>query len=642
MSDRDGPVPSHEHIAETLPIGPSVRSEPRAVDPAPHPLSGSRYDVQRMLGAGGMGEVLLCQDAWLGRDVAMKVMRDAGALGSEGRARFLREARVQGQLEHPSVVPVYDIAMGTAGSPYFTMKRIQGLTLRTILDRLAAGDEATAQAYGRRKLLAALGQACLAVAFAHRRGVIHRDLKPENLMLGEFGEVYVLDWGVARPAGAEELDEAAPTSKRAPIALGDDGLPVTAVGSLVGTPGYMSPEQAKGEVEAISPRSDVYSLGCILFEVLALEPVHDARDIHALLLSTMTKVAPPPSSIAPDRDIPPELDRVCARALALDPAARYASARELADALERYMDGERDAELRRSLAGEHLRLARESLELAASGGDHAEEARARGMRELGRALALDPTSEDAMALVTRVVMAAPSELPPAAQAALKEVEIRDRAASARRTLLVYAMWIVFAPLLVWCGVKSWALTIAIDGAFIATALYALWMSSTGNVEPRYMRVSIIANFALTAFLSTICGPLFIVPGAACVVGAAFMVSIRPNATTRRMIAMMMAASIAVPLALEWSGLMPKSLVFEDGAIRILPRLAFFPALPAQVLLGMTALVQVINTVVLVGGAVESLMAAEKKNFALAYRLGQLLPAARPKAEPERAPAVCSI
>lgn len=606
---------------EIAPLG-AVPSEPARVDPAPRSLTGDRYEVKRTLGVGGMGEVLLCRDAWLGRDVAMKVMRVAE--GSEGRGRFVREARVQGQLEHPSIVPVYDIAPSTEGgasAPYFTMKRIQGTTLREIFERLAQGDEAAKQQFSRRKLLSALAQACLAVGFAHKRGVLHRDLKPENMMLGEFGEVYVLDWGVARQAAVPDQTPASLTH----LPAVQDGLPTTQAGSLVGTPGYMSPEQASGEVDALTPRSDVYALGCILFELLTQRALHEGTSVPALIASALTRIAPKPSQLVRggELEVPPELDAICARALALDPSERFASARELADALEAFLDGERDAALRKDLAASHLQLARNELEAAALGGDDA--ARARGMRELGRALALDPMSEEAMQLVTSVVVAAPNELPPAAQAALKAVELRDRAASARRAFLGYVMWTVFGPLLWWCGVKSVALELALDAALVAVALYTYWMCSTGNVQPKYMRISLLASFGLVSLLSAVCGPLFLVPGAACVVAATFLVSLRANKLTRIYITVLSLAAVLVPATLEWTGLAPRSAVFQDGVIQIVPRLAFFPAIPAQVFLTIVAVVMILNTVMLVGSSVDALVVAERKNFATAYRLSQLLP-----------------
>ncbi len=607
--------PDSAGVAATIPLVRHDKSEPQAIDSAPAPMTGARYQIKRQLGVGGMGEVHLCRDAWLGRDVAMKVLRPTTD-GSEGRARFVREARVQGQLEHPAVVPVYDMALGDGGAPYFTMKRIQGETLRSVLDRVLAGDSEAIAAFGRRKQLAVLLTACQAVAFAHQRGVLHRDLKPENIMIGELGEVYVLDWGIARAAGTEEITGGDTISGE---------VPATQVGSLVGTPGYMSPEQARGETDALSPRSDVYALGCMLFEILALRPYHTSREVTGLLASTMTKQAQAPGSVAPDLDIPPELDALVLRALALDPEQRFESALELAHGLERFLDGQRDAELRKQLARDHMNAARAALEAAVQGGPNAEAERARGMRELGRTLALDPQDRSALELVARVVMSSSDELPPQAEAELRQVELKDRRAGARRSAWSYALWIPFLPLMFFLGVKSWWLAFALDAGVVAAVLYAIWMSSTGRVEPRYMRPAILLNFMVVAMLSAIAGPLFFVPGAAATTAAAFMVSLRATHNTRALVIGCAAAAIALPLGLEWLDLVPASYTFQDGGILILPRMLHFPPMATQVLLIGMAAAQFATTALLIGRAVESLKVAERRNFAQAYRLAQLLP-----------------
>ena len=262
------------------------QGEQRAVAPPPPETvfdAASRYALRRVLGAGGMGEVRLCADAWIGRDVAMKVVKpSSGGSASETRGRFLREACVQGQLEHPSVVPVYDIGRTPGGETFFTMKRIGGHTLEEIVDGLREGATAMAANYTRRKLLSAMSQVCLAVAYAHSRGVVHRDLKPANVMLGDFGEVYVLDWGVAKVAGASDT-----ASTQSPVALVGGG-PLTQAGSLVGTPGYMAPEQVRGE--AATPATDVYALGLMFFEVLALDRAHAGATMEALIASSLKRV----------------------------------------------------------------------------------------------------------------------------------------------------------------------------------------------------------------------------------------------------------------------------------------------------------------------------------------------------------------
>jgi serine/threonine protein kinase len=233
-------------------------------------------------------------------------------------------------------VPVYELGRDAGGRPYFVMKKLAGTTLAAIL--------AGRSTVPRQRVLRAFADVCLAVELAHRRDVIHRDLKPDNIMLGDFGETYVLDWGVAKVLDEAEL--AADTPSAPDLA--------TAAGSVVGTPGYMAPEQARGD--AIDARADVYSLGCVLFEILAGQPLHPRGPLG--LASALGGTDGRPSSRIADRDIPPELDELCAQATAADREARIATARELGERVQRYLDGDRDLTVRRSLAAGHLDASR--------------------------------------------------------------------------------------------------------------------------------------------------------------------------------------------------------------------------------------------------------------------------------------------
>ena len=252
---RPTPMLARESSLPKVGIEPSRRAEgatslaelrlPPSLQPLPFE---ARYTQERVLGRGGMGEVRLCRDHSIGRDVAMKVVRPPkGASRESLERRFVREARVQGQLEHPSIVPVYDAGIAPDGALYFTMKRVRGVSLAHVLRELHDRDVATMQRYSRRRLLAIFSQVCMAVHYGHQKGVVHRDVKPANVMLGDFGEVYLLDWGLAALRGD-------PVSE-GPDSV-DDGHGVhTLATGMVGTPGYMAPEQIE-QAQAIDARAD--------------------------------------------------------------------------------------------------------------------------------------------------------------------------------------------------------------------------------------------------------------------------------------------------------------------------------------------------------------------------------------------------
>lgn len=576
-----------------------------------------RYEARRTLGAGGMGEVKLCHDSLIGRDVAVKVMHSGFGTDSDARSRFLREARVQGQLEHPSVVPVYDLGRNAQGEPFFTMKRVKGLTLEEVIEGHRRGDGAVLDGYSRRQLLTALSRVCLAVAFAHSRGVVHRDLKPSNIMLGDYGEVNVLDWGVAKIRGAAEIVTPAGENLDAPGG--------TQAGTILGTPGFMAPEQARGEIDAIDERTDVYALGCILFELLALEPMHKGSTPQALLVNTVAGFQQSPSERSPHLSIPPELDEIVKKATQLEPSKRFESARAMHDAIERFLDGERDIERRKEQAQRHTLNAQLALAKATAGGPDAAAERSKGMRELSTALALDPSHEGAMHTLMKVLLDPSVELPPEAEAELLEVNRQDRVKAANASSIAYAAWALLAPILILMGIKSWGLMVFMATTLTVQISISLWMGLTGNVVPKYMRWTMPTTFLAVASLSTIFGPLLLMPGAAAVNAAVMMVSLRANAITRRGITMSAMLALLIPTAFIAFGVLPNPYVFEDGAMKILPTVVNFPQEATITLLFFTSALQILSSSFLVGRATKALTEAERRIFAQAYRLRQLLP-----------------
>jgi len=322
-------------MGETMKSGEHVRSfdSLEGLDFVVPELDG-RYRAERSeeLGRGGLGRVVTLRDQVMGREVAMKQLlpsRSAEAAKDTVQsltieARFLREARLAAQLEHPNIVPVFEVGRRDDGSLYYTMRRIKGRTLGD------AGRAATSMPE-RLRLVPNVLAVAQALAYAHSRGVIHRDVKPQNVMLGSFGETYLLDWGLARVKG--KADPRSQDLSMAPDITG--GLQPAAVG----TPSYMSPEQALGRVDEMDERTDVWGLGAVLYEVLTDQPPYVGQSAIDVIQQVLTDDWKPVKALAPDA--PDDLVAVCGRALAKDPAQRYASAKELAADIEAWLHGRR-------------------------------------------------------------------------------------------------------------------------------------------------------------------------------------------------------------------------------------------------------------------------------------------------------------
>ncbi len=300
---------------------------------------GSRYKVLRPLARGGIGLVSVALDTELNREVALKQIQPENADDAASRIRFTLEAEVTGRLEHPGVVPVYGLGCGAGGQPYYAMRLIKGESLKEAVARLHAGGDVSRGSLALRGLLNRFVAVCYAVAYAHSRGVIHRDIKPSNIMLGPYGETLVVDWGLAKVVGREEAEaEANPLAEGTLRPGSGSGVNETLAGAAIGTPAYMSPEQAEGKLDVIGPASDVYSLGATLYVLLAGGPPFDDRDVGAVLKRVTKGDFPSPRTLNPRA--PRALEAVCLKAMALKPSDRYASARAVAEEVEHWLADE--------------------------------------------------------------------------------------------------------------------------------------------------------------------------------------------------------------------------------------------------------------------------------------------------------------
>ncbi len=335
--------------APAAPAGSSVTAwapppgDGAAQGPQGPTTSGGALEVTGELGRGGMGRVLRARDPAIGREVAKKVLLDEAAAAPAARARFLAEARVTGQLEHPAIVPVYALGHEPTGAPFFVMKLVRGRSLAEVLR--ATRDHPALPEGQLAPLLRQFLKVCDAVAYAHARGVLHRDLKPANVMTGDFGEVLVMDWGLARVGPGEAAPDEPGTTGASGVASNlasvvSGSAEVTQDGAVMGTPAYMPPEQAEGRREAVDARSDVYALGAILFELLALRPPFVGATPLNVVKQVLVDAPPDPRAVAPPgRPVPRELAAVALRCLAKDPADRYARVVDLAAEVTRFLDG---------------------------------------------------------------------------------------------------------------------------------------------------------------------------------------------------------------------------------------------------------------------------------------------------------------
>ena len=334
--------------------------------------SGSRFRILRPHARGGLGQVSVARDEELHREVALKEIQERHADNPESRLRFLLEAEITGGLEHPGIVPVYGLGQYADGRPYYAMRFIRGDSLQEAVTRFHGDPErrvgqdkrldAGERAVELRALLGRFIDVCNAIAYAHSRGVLHRDLKPGNIMLGQYGETLVVDWGLAKTQ-----DLAGPKSESAegPIRPSTvSSSSATLMGLAIGTPQYMSPEQASGRLDLLGPPADVYSLGATLYYVLTGRPPFEGANVEIILHNVERGEFPPPRAV--NGQIPRPLEAICLKAMALKPEDRYPSPKDLASDVEHWLADEPVSAYRERLPAKAARWARKHKTLVVS------------------------------------------------------------------------------------------------------------------------------------------------------------------------------------------------------------------------------------------------------------------------------------
>jgi serine/threonine-protein kinase len=394
-------------------------------------------------------------------------------------------------------------------------------------------------------------------------------------------------------------------------------------GEMMGTAGYMAPEQVRGDMSTLTAAADVYALGAILFEILTLEPLHPGDRVAAVLFSTLNGRDARASVRRPDLEVPPELDAICVKATATEPGDRFPSARALHQAVERFLDGDRDLERRRQMALEHATAAAAAADQALSGGPGGAEARTQAMGEVGRALALDPTHPEAMRTLMRLLTEPPREVPEEVR-----LEIERSGAQALRftnfaSAVAYGSWFVcFLPLVLWMKIWSWPSFLlcwaCVGAAGLLNALAARTPSKALTLS------TLFANVVLALVASRMFGPFIFLPGVVMLTGLGYALHHDGRIRAGALIASCL--SLVVPAALEWVHVLPASYSFHHGMMSVIPQMHGLAMVPATVFLCSGSVALVLTSLLFVGRIREALVRAERRVQLQTWQLSKLVPA----------------
>jgi len=431
--------------------------------------------------------------------------------------------------------------------------------------------------------------------------------------LGAFGEVYVLDWGVAKVLDTGEAPEAEPMRASLPP------IGVTDIGSWMGTPGFMAPEQIEGG--EVGPWTDVYSLGTILFEILTREPLHSRRSPVQAISSTRAGVEARPSKRRPELHVPPEFDAILSRATAVDREARFPSARALAEAIERYLDGHRDQQLRRDIASGYASRAQEAVSALDAGVADDDELHRAALRHVGRALALDPDNATAVELLRQLMLREPKKDPPEMQRSARETDAEMRRNAVNFLFWRSLLWTVCVPLTLWVGYTRPFIAGTVATGILVTMLALAVLRRRPAISDATGLILLGVTTILFGSLSTLFGPFILVPSLAATNSIFFVFHSRPG--QRLVIILAGVAAVMLPFFMELVGIVPPSYVFEAGRMLVVPRVMAIDETRTMALLAVLHVVLAIAPTVIALRVRDELLAAQRKLSLTSWRLGQL-------------------